>query len=118
MTALDRNEIWAQAHELGQLILQSPEVAHYKECESALYSNQEVKSKVHKFRELSEQYERLAEHSSGAHLDGLREDIRKLSAELDSYPEVQAYKAAMRRVDELLKSVTDLIASAITEKME
>ena len=117
MTILDRNEIWAQAFELGQLILDSPEVIRYKEAETAMNDHPEIGSKVRQFRDLQEQYERLSEHGSGSHLDGLRADIKRLSADLDSYPEVQAYKAAMTAVDELLDSVTKLIAGAISEKM-
>ncbi|MBL0388189.1 YlbF family regulator [Tumebacillus sp. ITR2] len=116
MTTLDRNEIWAQAFELGQLILESPEVLTYKAAESAMQSNAEIASKTTKFREMQWQYDKLAEHGTGPHLNGLRQDIEALAKDLDSYPEVQAYKVAMTQVDELLKSVTDLIASTITEK--
>jgi cell fate (sporulation/competence/biofilm development) regulator YlbF (YheA/YmcA/DUF963 family) len=116
MTTLDRNEIWAQAYELGHLILESPEVLHYKAAERAMQENAEIAGKTVKFRELQWQYDKLAEHGTGAHLDGLRRDIEALAKDLDHYPEVQAYKSAMRQVDELLKSVTDLIASTITEK--
>lgn len=116
MTALDRNEIWAQAFELGQLILESPEVLRFKEAEKTMDTHPEISSKVRKFRDLQEQYERLSEHGSGSHLDGLRQDITKLSAELDAYPEVKAYKEAMAQVDELLKAVTDKIASTIADQ--
>lgn len=116
MTTLDRNEIWAQAFELGQLILESPEVLHYKDTESAMQAHPEIAAKTTKFREMQWQYDKLAEHGTGSHLDGLRQDIQALANDLDQYPEVQAYKAAMVRVDELLKSVTDLIAATITEQ--
>jgi cell fate (sporulation/competence/biofilm development) regulator YlbF (YheA/YmcA/DUF963 family) len=117
MATLDRNEIWAQAFELGQLILGSPEVAHYKQCEKTMDEHPEISAKVRKFRELQEQYDRLAEHGGGSFLDGLRQDIQQLSKELDAYPEVQAYKEAMTAVDELLQSVTGLIAGSITDKL-
>lgn len=118
MTTLDRNEIWAQAFELGQMILESPEVTHYKACEQAMEDNKIVAAKVRQFRDLQEQYERLSEHSQGSHLEGLRADIKKLSSELDNYPEVQAYKAAMLKVDELLQAVTGLIAQTVSEKAQ
>jgi cell fate (sporulation/competence/biofilm development) regulator YlbF (YheA/YmcA/DUF963 family) len=118
MTILDRNEIWAQAFELGQLILESPEVAAYKAAEKAMNDHPEISAKVRRFREMQEQYERLSEHSTGSHLNGLRTDIERLSAELDTYPEVRAYKEAMAKVDELLDAVTKLIASAISDKMQ
>jgi cell fate (sporulation/competence/biofilm development) regulator YmcA (YheA/YmcA/DUF963 family) len=116
MTTLDRNEIWAQAFELGEMILRTPEVDHYRECERKLFENAELASKVSRFKEMQEQYDRLAEYSQGPHLDSLRQDLKKLQEELDAYPEVQAYKAAMRKVDELLKAVTDKIAATISEK--
>jgi len=117
MTILDRNEIWAQAFELGQLILDSPEVTEYKAAEQAMNDHPVISSKVRQFRDLQEQYERLSEHGTGSHLDGLRADIKKLSAELDTYPEVQAYKTAMGKVDELLESITKLIAGTISDSM-
>jgi len=118
MTALDRNEIWAQANELGQLILESPEVARFKECEQAMENDPEISSRLRRFRDLQDQLEKLSEYGTGSHLDGLRSDIRTLSQELDAYPEVQAYKEAMATVDELLQAVTQLIASAISEKSQ
>ncbi|HEU4964335.1 MAG TPA: YlbF family regulator [Bacilli bacterium] len=116
MTTLDRNEIWAQAFELGQLILDSPEVNKFKEAEFAMEQHPEIKPKLRQFRDLQEQYERLSEHGTGSHLDALRGDVNKLSDELDAFPEVQAYKQAMAEVDELLKAVTALIANTIAEK--
>ncbi|MFD2170948.1 YlbF family regulator [Tumebacillus lipolyticus] len=116
MTTLDRNEIWAQAFELGEMILRTPEVDHYKQCEQAMLTHPELGAKVSKFKEMQEQYDRLAEYSQGAHLDGLRKDMKQLQAELDTYPEVQAYKQAMQTVDDLLKAVTDKIAATIVEK--
>ncbi|ARU62175.1 hypothetical protein CBW65_15060 [Tumebacillus avium] len=115
MSTLDRNEIWAQAFELGEMILRTPEVDHYKKCEEAMLANPELGAKVSKFKELQENYDRLAEYSQGPHLDGLRQDMKRMQAELDAYPEVQAYKAAMQKVDELLRAVTDKIASTISE---
>ncbi|WP_157729563.1 YlbF family regulator [Tumebacillus algifaecis] len=116
MTILDRNEIWAQAFELGEMILRTPEVDHYKKCEQQMNDNKELASMVAKFKEMQENYDRLAEYSQGAHLDSLRQDMRKMQTELDAYPEVQAYKAAMGKVDELLQAVTGKIAATISEK--
>jgi len=116
MTVLDRNEIWAQAFELGQMILETPEVVHFKACEAAMEANAELSRKVQEFRDLQAQYEKLAEHGTGSHLDGLRADIRKRQDELDQYPEVQAYKQAMQAVDDLLKAVTDTIAETIADQ--
>lgn len=45
MTILDRNEIWAQAFELGQLILDSPEVTEYKAAEQAMNDHPVISSK-------------------------------------------------------------------------
>jgi cell fate (sporulation/competence/biofilm development) regulator YlbF (YheA/YmcA/DUF963 family) len=118
MTILDRNEIWAQAHELGQLILESPEVIRFKEAEQTMEHHPVLSSKIRKFRDLQDEYDKLSEYSTGSHLDGLRNDIRTLSQELDTYPEVQAYKAAMSEVDDLLQAVTQLVASAISEKSQ
>jgi cell fate (sporulation/competence/biofilm development) regulator YlbF (YheA/YmcA/DUF963 family) len=115
---LDRNEIWAQAAELGQMIAESPIVLAYKEAKETMENHPEIKPLLVKLREMQEQYERLSTYSSGPHLKPLEESIRDTIAKLDAYPEVQEYRKKTHDVDQLLKAVTDVLSSSVKEQVD
>ncbi|MDB5084511.1 MAG: hypothetical protein JWN30_1397 [Bacilli bacterium] len=112
---LDRNELWAQASELGQLLTESPQVVAFKAAQAALENKPAIKNLMNRLQEMQEQYQSLSQYGSGPHLKGLEESIQAVLKELDQYPEVQTYKEAMHDVDVLLKEVTQLLASTLSE---
>jgi cell fate (sporulation/competence/biofilm development) regulator YmcA (YheA/YmcA/DUF963 family) len=114
---LDRNEIWAQAAELGQLISESPVVLAYKEAKETMESHPEIKHLLSKLRDMQEQYERLSAYSTGPHLKSLEESMKETIAILDEYPEVQNFRKKTHEVDQLLKAVTDVLSTSVIERV-
>lgn len=113
----DLNEIWAQAYELGALIAESPEVAEYKRTQELMESHPEIKSLLNQLRDVQGEYDRLQSYGGGSHLKGLEDTIQTLIQQLDTYPEVAAFKQASGKVDELLQSVTILLSKCITSEI-
>ncbi|UOF89122.1 YlbF family regulator [Fodinisporobacter ferrooxydans] len=115
----DRNKIWEYANELGVLLSQSPEVAIYKQAEQVLNENMQAQSLIRQFRELQEQLAQLEERGAERkYTKPLRDQTMKILKEIDSIPEVRAFKEAQEQVNELLSSVSNLLASVITQKVE
>lgn len=114
---VDRNELWSQAFELGQMIADSPEVARYKVAQQVMESSANAKPLLNKLRDVQEQYDKLAEHGTGAHLRPLEDDINGLLDKLDQFDEVREFKEASKEVDQLLRSVTQLLAATVTNKV-
>jgi cell fate (sporulation/competence/biofilm development) regulator YmcA (YheA/YmcA/DUF963 family) len=114
---VDHNELLGQAFELGNLIAESPEVEEYKRTKENMESNREISSLLTKLREMQEEYDKLQTYSQGDHLKGLEQSISELLDQLDEFPEVVSFKQASAKVDELLKSVTTLLANCVSGKV-
>ncbi|MDI3327504.1 MAG: YlbF family regulator [Alicyclobacillaceae bacterium] len=115
--ALDPNEVWAQAYELGLLISESPEVEAYRRAELALQNHPEARHLMNRLREQQEQLQNLQRYGSGPHLRPLEESIEEILQQLDRIPEVAAFKEAQSRVDSLLQAVTRTITEAISDRL-
>ncbi|GAX90941.1 YlbF family regulator [Effusibacillus lacus] len=113
----DHNELWGQAYELGSLIAESPEVDAYKKAKDLMEEHPEIQPLLRKLREMQTEYDRLKEYSQGPHLKGLEESISRTIEELDGFPEVVSFKEACAKVDDLLQSVTTVLANCITGKV-
>lgn len=111
---LDRNELWAQAAELGQLLANSPQVIAFKTAEATLKEKPVIQNLMNRLRDIQEQYATLSQYGSGPNLQGLEDSIQDLLKQLDQYPEVHAYKNAMHEVDLLLKEVTELLQTTLS----
>ncbi|CAB3391700.1 RicAFT regulatory complex protein RicA family protein [Kyrpidia spormannii] len=116
--ALDVNELWAQAYELGLLIADSSEIEAYRLAEKALGENAEAQALMRELREQQEQLDRLRAYGSGQHLRPLEESIEEILKALDAIPEVVAFKNAQQQVNDLLKEVTRTILSAMQDPPE
>ncbi|WP_018131155.1 YlbF family regulator [Effusibacillus pohliae] len=114
---VDHNELWGQAYELGCLIADSPEVEVYKQAKEKMEAHPQIKPLLRKLRDMQAEHEKLQGYSQGPHLQELEHSINALIEQLDQFPEVTAFKQACSKVDELLQSVTTLLANCITGKV-
>jgi len=115
---LDRNELWAEAFELGEMIAQSEEVTSYQEAEKAMRDNIEAQVLLRKLRDQQEQLTALERFATRDHLKGLESDIQALLDLLDGIPEVQKFRECQSAVNELLQSVSSILAKVVTESIE
>ncbi|MDI3256111.1 MAG: YlbF family regulator [Kyrpidia sp.] len=113
--ALDPNELWAQAYELGLLIADSPEVEAYRQAEQALNENAEAQVLLRRLREQQEQLDSLRRHGSGDYVRPLEESVDEILKALEAIPEVAAFQQAQQRVNDLLQEVTRTIMSAMED---
>lgn len=114
---VDQNELLGQAFELGNLIAESPEVEEYKKTKDEMELHPQIAPLLSKLRDMREEYEKLQNYSQGPHLKGLEDSIGDILTKLDAFPEVIAFKQASAKVDELLQSVTMLLANCVTGKV-
>jgi cell fate (sporulation/competence/biofilm development) regulator YlbF (YheA/YmcA/DUF963 family) len=116
---VDRNKIWEYANELGQLLAESPEVEQYKQAELAMNQHPQAQSLIRQFRELQEELTALEERGTEPkYTKPLRDRIRELVDQMDQIPEVQQFKEAQSKVNDLLGSVSQLLADSILKSMQ
>ncbi|MDQ0191227.1 YlbF family regulator [Alicyclobacillus cycloheptanicus] len=115
---VDRNELWAEAEELADLIIQSPEIIQFKECELALKEVPEAQVMMAQLRELQEQIaEFQARRVPFEHYKHMMHDMESLLEKLENIPEVRKFQAAQSAVNDLLQAVTNQLAKAVLERV-
>lgn len=117
--SLDMSRLLLKAYEIGDLINDSRETSEYKHWKRQVADNGEIQSVIREFAKRKEQFEdcqRFGHFHPDYHkaLDAVKET----EAKLDSFEEVRQYKAAEARLDELLHSVSTLIARAVSETVK
>jgi cell fate (sporulation/competence/biofilm development) regulator YmcA (YheA/YmcA/DUF963 family) len=115
---VDRNELWAEAEELADLIIQSPEIIQFKESELALKEVPEAQVMMAQLRELQEQIaEFQARRVPFEHYKHMMHDMESLLEKLENIPEVRKFQAAQSAVNDLLQAVTNQLAKAVLERV-
>lgn len=115
---VDRNELWAEAEELADLIIQSPEIIRYQTTEQALKDVPQAQTMMVQLRDLQEQIaEFQARRVPFEHFKHLMHDMESLLEQLDNIPEVRHFQAAQAEVNELLQSVSNQLAKAVLERV-
>lgn len=111
---VDRNELLAQANELTELLLKTPEIAAYKLAEQNMKANPATEAKIRKLRDLTEQVgEFRARNVPFKHYEHLLKDSQSLLNELQSIPEVRAFQDAQAAINELLLTVTNRLSRGV-----
>lgn len=112
---VDRNELWAQAEELAELLLQCPEIARYREAEARMNANAQATAMIRKLRELQEEIADFqARRVPEAYYKHLVAESESLLDKLEKIPEVKAFQEAQAAVNDLLQAITGRIAQVLT----
>jgi cell fate (sporulation/competence/biofilm development) regulator YmcA (YheA/YmcA/DUF963 family) len=112
---IDRNELWAQAEELAELLIRCPEIQAYREAEARMNANPQAVSMIRKLRELQEEIADFqARRVPEAYYRHLVAESESLLAKLEKIPEVKAFQEAQTAVNDLLQEVTQRIAAVLT----
>lgn len=115
---VDRNELWAQAEELAELIIQSPEVIDYQQAEQALKSTPRAQSLMTQLRDLQEQIaEFQVRKVPFEHYKHLMPDVESLLEKLETIPEVKQFETAQSAINELLEAVSNQLSKAVLERV-
>jgi cell fate (sporulation/competence/biofilm development) regulator YmcA (YheA/YmcA/DUF963 family) len=110
----DRNELLAEANELAELLLKTPEISAYRLAEKNMKADPATESKIRKLRELTDQVgEFRARNVPFKHYEHLLKDSEALLNELQSIPEVRAFQEAQTAINELLQTVTNRLSRGV-----
>lgn len=117
--ALDMSSILMQAYEIGDLINISVEVADYLYWKDKVESDSQVQELVHAFqkkKELFAECERFGHYHPDYH--AAKEAVEQVQAQLDELEAVRNFKQAEETLDDLLYSVSEMIAHSISETIK
>jgi len=115
---VDRNELWAEAEELADLLMQSPEMRIYQQAEQAMKVNTAAVSMVMQLKDLQEQIgEFQARNVPESYYQSLADQSESLFEQLEKIKEVREFQVAQSAVNELLQAVTERLSQAVNSRM-
>jgi len=115
---IDRNELLAQADDLAELIIQSPEIQKYKRAEEQMRAHHEALRILNRVQELQNQVaEFQARHVPPMHFSHLLEETESLFNKMETIPEVREFQESQNAVNDLLQSVTKRLANAVLTRV-
>lgn len=115
---IDRNELWAQAEDLADLIIQCPEITAYQQAEQRMAGNPAVMNMMQRLRDLEEQIgEHQARKVPESYYVHLRSEAESLLSTLETIPEVQVFMDAQRAVNDLLQSVSSKLQQSVQARV-
>ncbi|GAA3407128.1 YlbF family regulator [Paenibacillus hodogayensis] len=116
---LDMTHLLMQAYEVGDMINSSAEVAEYKQWKNAVERDSEIQNAVAAFAKAKlafEECERFGHFHPDYH--AALDIVNKAQAALDRFEAVRRYKEAEARLDDLLYTVSETIAHAVSDTIK
>lgn len=116
---LDMSAILMQAYEIGDLINISAEVEQYLYWKNEVDTNSEVQALVRAFarkKDLFEECERFGHFHPEYH--AAKEAVEKMQLEMEQVEEIRNFKQAEESLDDLLFSVSEMIAHSVSETIK
>lgn len=119
LTELDLSTVMQHAFELGDLMNRSQEVKDYLYVKSQIEADEEIQSAIRIFDKYKEKFSEC-ERFGHFHPDYNEafEAVKKYEAALEAFPLVQQFKAAEESLDDLLYSVSETLARAVSEEIK
>ncbi|WP_028550339.1 YlbF family regulator [Paenibacillus sp. UNC451MF] len=117
--ALDMSAILMQAYDLGDLIKDSAETADYlywKQKKEEDPKVQELLKQFQKKKELFDECQRFGHFHPDYH--SALEQAQSIQSQLDNLEAVSRFKEAEQRLDDLLFTVSELIARSVSETIK
>ncbi|WP_067922203.1 YlbF family regulator [Alicyclobacillus shizuokensis] len=115
---MDRNELWVQAEELADMILQTPEIQRYQQAEARLQEHPQAQSLMRRLRSLHEQIKEFTVRKvPEAYYRHLTQESEAVLQELEQIPVVREFQQAQSAVNDLLQAVTERLGQAVQERM-
>ncbi|WP_127584360.1 YlbF family regulator [Paenibacillus koleovorans] len=116
---LDLSELLAQAYEVGDMINGSAEVADYAYWKRVVEADADVQAAVLRFERTKERFaetERFGHYHPNYH-EAL-DEAKEAELALESFESVRRFKEAEAKLDDLLFTVSQTIAFAVSEDIK
>ncbi|MDF2556615.1 MAG: hypothetical protein K0R71_443 [Bacillales bacterium] len=118
MSHFSKDDIFEKAKDLAKLIVETDEVALYKNAEFQLNENQKVRNLIDKIKDLQKQAVNLEHVEKTIALRETEFLLDKLHKELDEMPIIQEFKRSQYEVNELLQMVTSVISNTVSNEIK
>lgn len=116
---LDMSAILLQAYEIGDMINTSAEVANYLYWKNEVEMNPEVQQLIKVFAQKKESFDEC-QRFGRFHPDfhAAMEAVHQVQAQLDELEAVKNFKQAEEKLDDLLYSVSEMIAHSVSDTIK
>ncbi|SET47274.1 YlbF family regulator [Paenibacillus sp. NFR01] len=119
MNTVDMAEVLTYAYELGDMINQSAEVSDYLYWKGRVDANPEIQAKIKKLqskKDLFEETQRFGHFHPNYH--AAKAEVEAVEKELEQFEEVARFKQAENRLDDILHSMSELIAYSVSDSIK
>lgn len=119
MNTVDMAEVLTYAYELGDMINQSAEVSDYLYWKGRVDANPEIQAKIKKLqskKDLFEETQRFGHFHPNYH--AAKDEVEAVEKELEQFEEVARFKEAENRLDDILHSMSELIAYSVSDSIK
>lgn len=116
---VDMAALLTTAYELGDMVKESAEMAAYLYWKERVESQQDVQKLVAEFNRKKELYaetERFGRFHPDYH--EAKQAVKEIEQKLEQYVEVSEFKRAEQQLDDMLYSMSKLIAGAVSESIK
>ncbi len=117
--ALDMATLLLHAYDLGDMVKASSEVSQYIYWKAQVEQHPEVKQLIYKLnerKEIFEQCERFGHYHPEYHT--ALDKVKEVETELETIEAVARFKQAENALDELLYTVSEVIAHAVSDSIK
>jgi len=117
--ALDMSAILLRAYDVGDMINASAELADYLYCKQAMEADSEVAQVAKQFAKAKERFEECERfgHFHPNYHEAL-EQVQRVQDQLDAMEPVRRFKSAEDKLDELLFTISGMIAHAVSDSIK
>lgn len=117
--ALDMSSILLKAYDLGDMINISAELADYLYWKKVVDSNEDVQQLIRLFATKKERFEECERfgHFHPSYHEALQQ-VQEVQEQLDQIEAVRRFKDAENHLDDLLYSISEVIASAVSSTIK
>ncbi|WP_106768196.1 YlbF family regulator [Paenibacillus faecalis] len=119
LNTIDMAEVLTYAYELGDMINASAEVADYLYWKQAVDNDPEIQALVRKLeakKELFEETQRFGHFHPNYH--SAKDEVSAVEAELEQFEAVVRFKAAEKKLDDLLFKMSEKIAFSVSDTIK
>lgn len=116
---IDTTQLLLRAYEIGEMVTNSIEVAEYLYWKEIVEQDREIQQAARRFNEKKRTFEecrRFGHFHPDYH--AALEQVEQMQKELDAFAAVRHFKQAENRLDDLLYSVSETIAYAVSDKVK
>ncbi|MDA8353584.1 MAG: YlbF family regulator [Firmicutes bacterium] len=117
-TVLQDHPILNHASQLGKRLLETEEIQRFRLAEKQVQNSHRVNSLIEEIKRKQKELVHAKHYQKPEYIRQLERELDRLHEELDNLPIVREYQQSQVEVNDILQILTDVLAQAVSEKLD